>query len=127
MPLVDCSSASPPFDIDDGGNLGFTVSDGRTGQSTSTDDVIGVNWWTGNDSWNISLSVNQDGISGSASGEANIYSQESALEYPCGPWYWVFKSWCSYGVTDWGGVGASASFNPWKFCFRIGPSPWICL
>lgn len=121
------SYTSPEFEISTGGQFSFSVSDSRCCESTSATDVAGVNWWTANDSWSVSLTVNQDGVSGSASGEATVYSQEVALKYPCGPWYWVFKDWCSYGVTDWGAIGASASINPWSFCFRIAGSPWICI
>ncbi len=121
------SYTSPEFEISTGGQFSFSVSDSRCCESTSATDVLGVNWWTANDSWSVSLTVNESGVSGSASGEATIYSQEVALKYPCGPWYWVFKDWCSYPVTNWGTVGASASINPWSFCFRIAGSPWICI
>ncbi|CAB4918460.1 unannotated protein [freshwater metagenome] len=118
---------TPPFSIDLGGQFGFSVSDGQSNQSTPVVNVLGVNWWTANGWWNTSLSVNQDGFSASAGGGTSIYSQLVSVKYPCGPWYWVFKDWCSYGVTDWGSIGAKASINPWAFCFQVFGSPWICL
>jgi hypothetical protein len=118
---------TPPFTIDMGGEFGFSVSAGQSNQSTETVNILGVNWWTANDWWSTALTVNQDGFTANAGGSATIYSQEVALQYPCGPWYWVFKDWCSYGVTDWGAIGAKASINPWSFCFQAFGSPWICL
>jgi hypothetical protein len=118
---------TPPFSIDMGGQFGFSVSDGQSNQSTPVVNVLGVNWWTANGWWSTSLTVNQDGFSASAGGGTSIYSQLVSVKYPCGPWYWVFKDWCSYGVTDWGSIGAKASINPWAFCFQVFGSPWICL
>lgn len=118
---------SPPFTINMGGQFGFSVSDGASNQSTAVVNVLGVDWWTANDWWTASLTVNQSGVSADVGGGATIYSQEVALQYPCGPWYWVFEDWCSYPVTNWGSVGAYASVNPWSFCFQAFGSPWICL
>ena len=118
---------TPPFEITTGGRFSIRVKEGRQGLSTGRASVLGVDWWVDDASWSIDLTINESGLTGSARGRARIYSQETALKYPCGPWYWVFRDWCDYPRTNWGSFGASASFNPWAFCFSVAGSPDICL
>jgi hypothetical protein len=121
--------STPAFNVGTSGGFNFSTSASQSGQSTSATNVAGVNWWTGNDSWNTSLSVSQSGISASAGGQATIYSQESPIPYWCGPWYAVWERTCyaNQPVFNWGTTGAQASANPWRFCFQAFGSPLICL